>query len=110
MADLKPELERRQSNRDAIAEHFKTHPNRWISASELAEIGGILAWRTRVSDCRLTLEMHIENWLERSENLDGTVSVTSYYRYLPQAPLGRAADMKAETTQPDTLFALYPRA
>jgi hypothetical protein len=44
-------------------------------------IGGRMAWRTRVSECR-TLGMRIENRLRKRD--DG--STISEYRYLPPQP------------------------
>ncbi len=47
--------------RDAVAEHFRAHPNAWIDGLTLSGIGGAYAWRTRVSNCRTELGMQIEN-------------------------------------------------
>jgi hypothetical protein len=92
------EHERRQSNRDAVAALFKSYPGVWITASELADVGGVLAWRTRVSEARVKLQMHIENKVERDFNADGSLNVRSYYRYIPHTPIGPSADQYREQT------------
>lgn len=67
--------------RDRIAEKFRQQPNTWISAYALMQIGGALAFRTRVSECRLALGMDIKNKVERDAN--GVAN--SYYMYVPKA-------------------------
>lgn len=66
--------------RDAIAAYLAAHPNVWISAYTLMELGGKLAFRTRISDCRLELGMTIENKVERDPK---THVAESFYRYVP---------------------------
>lgn len=65
--------------RDRIAEKFRQQPNTWISAYALMQIGGALAFRTRVSECRTQLGMTVENKVERDAN--GVAQ--SFYRYRP---------------------------
>lgn len=69
-----------------VAEYFRAHPNQWIDAGVLQEIGGRFASRTRISDCRTELGMQIENRTRRLA--DRTVSE---YRFLP------AVDEAAQT-------------
>ncbi len=95
---MNDEHKRRQSNRDDVAEYFKARPTEWVLASELAEVGGALAWRTRVSDCRRQLGMCIENKLEHVDEPGGSFYVLSSYRYLPHAPIGPPADEYREVT------------
>ncbi len=68
----------RTTFRDAVAVHFKAHPNSWVSAYELMDLGGKMAWRSRVSNCRTQLGMTIENRVRRLE--DG--EAYSEYRYV----------------------------
>ncbi len=100
---LTTEIERRQTNRDAVAIYFKAHPCEWIEAFELEKIGGQYAWRTRVSEARKQLGMYIQNRQDR-----GHRTVRSYYRYLPQEPLGRAADIPDPEPVSRPLFSLRP--
>ena len=65
--------------RDHVARYFKAHPHTWVSAYTLMQIGGALAFRTRVSECRTQLGMTVENKVERDAN--GVAQ--SYYRYVP---------------------------
>lgn len=44
-----------------VANYLKGNPNQWVSAYVLMEIGGKMAWRTRLSECRTILGMTIEN-------------------------------------------------
>ena len=63
----------------AVANYFEARPNQWVSYRELMQVGGQMAWRSRVSNCRRDFGMTIENKIER--NADGVA--TSFYRYRP---------------------------
>lgn len=71
--------------REAVAAHFKAHPNEWVSAYTLMEIGGRMAWRTRVSDVR-RMGLTIENQVQR----DAKGVAQSFYRYVPPVTLTQA--------------------
>jgi hypothetical protein len=63
--------------RDRVADVFRANANEWLHWTHLARVGGQLAWRTRISDCRLELGMAIENKITRSnDNVKH-----SWYRY-----------------------------
>jgi hypothetical protein len=47
------------SRRDAVAQLFKRHRGRDISALALAKVGGFLAWRTEVSRVRTELGLDV---------------------------------------------------
>ena len=66
---------------DAVAAYFRAHPGQWIDGRQLADIGGAYAWRSRVSDARTKLKMHIEN----RQRTVGQWTV-SEYRYVPPPP------------------------
>jgi hypothetical protein len=70
-----------QTYRDRVAAYFKAKPGQWIDGLEIARVGGVYAYRTRISDCRQELGMTIENKVIRLD--DGTRA--SLYRYLPKA-------------------------
>lgn len=74
-----------QTLRDAVAAHFRAHPNQWVSAYTLMEIGGRMAWRTRVSDVR-RMGFTIENQVQR----DAHGVAQSFYRYTPPTALKQA--------------------
>ena len=76
--------------RDAVAEHFKANAGRWISMQELASIAGTGGWRTRVSECRVILGMHLENRTARVV-VNGQRITTSDYRYVPASLLEMAS-------------------
>lgn len=57
------------------AAFFRQHRRTWISALRLLHVGGALAWRTRVSDCR-KLGMVIEQRTEYTK-----AGIRSFYRY-----------------------------
>lgn len=106
MDDLAPELERRQSHTEAVRLYFEAHPLEWIDAQDLMKIGGSLAFRTRVSECRRKHGMRIENKQDRTmadgvfydEHRKIILSVKSYYRYVPYEPLGRDASELVQAT------------
>jgi hypothetical protein len=62
---------------ERTAKYLRAHRRRWVSAIDLARVGGLLAWRTEVSRCRSIFGMTIENRLERHPG----GKVRSYYRY-----------------------------
>ena len=65
------------SSLQRTAQLFRSKRRRWISAVEIARVGGFLAWRSRTAECRTVLGMQIENKQER----DRFGKVTSWYRY-----------------------------
>jgi len=88
------------SNRDRVAAYFREHPNRWISAITLVEIGGTLSSRTRISECRTELGMRVDNRVRRVVLPNGDVFVASEFRYVTEPQ--EAPDLPAEmyTQQP----------
>ena len=68
--------------RDRVALHLIQHRGEWVDARELMQIGGMMAWRTRVSEARVQLGMDIRN---RTRKV-GDITV-SEYRYLPSSLL-----------------------
>ena len=67
--------------REKVEHCFRDHPNEWVNAQELMRIGGMFAWRSRVSNCRVQLGMSIENRLRYEHDI-----TISEYRYLPPQP------------------------
>ena len=53
--------------RDRVARFFRAHPDCWIDASRLLQLGGMYGWRSRVSECRTQLGMKIENRQRREK-------------------------------------------
>jgi hypothetical protein len=45
---------------DSTARLFREHRGEWVSALTVMASGGLLSWRTRVSECRTLLGMDIE--------------------------------------------------
>lgn len=48
------------SNLDRVAK-LLSRRGRWVSALSLMKAGGLLSWRTRVSECRRLLGWAVEN-------------------------------------------------
>lgn len=65
-----------QTFRDRVAELFRSHAGQWLDGQQIAQIGGVYGWRTRVSECRRQLGMTIDNRVRR----EGRRKV-SEYRY-----------------------------
>ena len=59
------------------ADLFRQRRRTWIPAPALVKAGGLLAWRSRISDLRLLLGMRIENRQQRTKG----GKVISFYRY-----------------------------
>jgi len=111
---MKSEIERRQSNTERVADFLRAHVGRWIDASEFEALGGRQAWRTRISDCRTKLGMHIENRVRyigehaadcpalQAWDIEGAcmcnrpLIVVSEYRYHEHRPIGPSADQYRE--------------
>ena len=68
----------RQTFTDAVASYLKARPNQWVSADDLAAVGGRWAWRTRVSQARREYGMQIDNVVKTRPN----GSKESLYRYV----------------------------
>ena len=56
---------------------FRRHRRRWISALVLVRAGGLLAWRSRVSECRTQLGMDIKQKTDYTPR-----GARSFYRYV----------------------------
>ncbi len=99
-------LKRRHSYTTAVLDYFRAHPKEWIDAHVLMELGGSMAWRTRVADARKVIKKEggvLENRVqypkhEIERDADGqparlflsTRPVISQYRYLPWTPIERS--------------------
>ena len=84
----KTEAERRASFKDAVLAYFRLHESEWVPAATLMQVGGRMAWRTRISDARKVFRKEhgcLENRVQHFK--DGTV--LSEYRYLKYVPLAR---------------------
>lgn len=94
MADLHAERQRRQSLSQQLETLLKARPGEWIPMRELASVGGIGGWRTRLSEMgrRRVDPLHIEH--------NGLNGAASCHRYLPYAPLGRDASVPAADRWP----------
>lgn len=70
-----------------LAAWLMEHPNEWFDgARDLAPVGGVYAWRSRVSDARRRFKIRIENRQLRRTRPDGTSFIVSQYRYVPDPP------------------------
>lgn len=63
------------SNLDRIARLFRARQGQWISALSLAKAGGLLSFRTRVSELRRLSGWDIENRVDRTPT-----GAKSFYR------------------------------
>ncbi len=82
------EHQRRQTLAQKLEDLLKSRPGEWIALHELAAVGGIGGWRTRLSELgrRSVDPLTIEH--------NGKNGAASAHRYLPWVPLGRAADVE----------------
>ncbi|MFN0314760.1 MAG: hypothetical protein ACKVQA_06970 [Burkholderiales bacterium] len=64
----------------AVANYFKARPGQDVSNWELMEVGGSMAYRTRISNCRKLLRMDIST---AHVVRDQRGVATSYYVYTP---------------------------
>ena len=65
----------RRSFRDAVADYFRRHEGEWLNATSFEAVGGRMAWRSRISDCRTGLGMEIENRTRRVQQDNGQTYV-----------------------------------
>ena len=75
---MKAEIERRASYTAAVLDLFLSRPFAWIDALELAQVGGVLASRTRISDARKIVQDRRSGDIEWNGN-----NRQSMYRYVP---------------------------
>lgn len=66
--------------RQAVADYLAGNPGQWIDGLVLQQIGGVYAWRTRLSECRTQLGMDVRN--RQRKVGDHTVSE---YMFVPRA-------------------------
>ena len=94
VAALDPEANCRRSRADQVEHLFRSPPGQWISAGELATVGGFCGWRTRVADVRRRVEDAGQGTVEWNGDVRG-----SAYRWLP-----RCATAPALVASQPTLF------
>jgi hypothetical protein len=75
-----------QTLRDAVAAHFRAHPNEWVDSQLLAKLAGHGGWRTRKNECERQLGMRIINRQYRRNGF-----TVSEYKFEPQARLFEGA-------------------
>ena len=64
---------------EKVARYLRRN-RRWVDARELMRVGGLLAWRSRLAECRTLLGMRVENRQRKS----GKITI-SEYRYRGKA-------------------------
>lgn len=66
---------------ERLADYFQRRPGQWLSAFDLADVGGLLSFRTRVSELRRPpFNLDVENRVRRGQRADGTPYSISEYR------------------------------
>jgi hypothetical protein len=75
---MKAEIERRASYTAAVLDLFLSRPYQWIDALEIAQVGGMLASRTRISDARKIVQNRRSGDIEWNGQCRA-----SAYRYVP---------------------------
>lgn len=87
---LASEISRRQSLASKLEDYLKARPGEWLTMDELAKVGGLGGWRTRLSELgRRTVDpLTIEH-----NKMNGAAS---RHRYLPWKPQGPSADQYRE--------------
>ena len=83
-----------------VAALFQSQPNVWIPGMKIAPIGGIYAWRTRISDCRnFPFSLDIRNRQRRVRRPDGSSYVISeYMAFMEEMKSGEGATDGASTS------------
>jgi hypothetical protein len=76
-------MSERQTFTDRVAQLFRDMPGQWIDARVIAQVGGSLASRTRISECRSRYGMDIRNRTRREETPIGGYTVSEFC-YFPQ--------------------------
>ncbi len=84
------ELVRRQSLSSRLEGYLKARPGVWVTMAELAAVGGLGGWRTRLSELgRREIDPLRIEWNGRNGSL-------SAHRFVPWEPIGRSADQYRE--------------
>jgi hypothetical protein len=66
---------------EKVALLFMRKRGMWVDSTELEQVGGRCAWRTRVSECRTVLGMDIQNKVRTVQGTDGRRFRISEYGY-----------------------------
>ncbi len=101
---LSDEIQTRQAQRDILAAFLRAHPLQVCGPDELEAVIGP-NYRSRISDCRDELGMHIPNVPRYREYQDEQGKTRRQrlcggYQYFPQAPQGRDASQPAADRWP----------
>lgn len=71
---------------DRLAEFFRRQPDRWVDARDLMSVGGVCAWRSRLSDLRRApFNMRVDNRVRVLSRPDGGRVKVSEYCYRPSS-------------------------
>lgn len=90
------EFNRRRTRTDLMEALFRSRPQTWIGVRELIDVGGLLGWRSRVSDARQRLVRAEAGDIEWNRQPQ-----TSAYRFVPVVP-------KRDADPPAIQPALFP--
>jgi hypothetical protein len=84
-------MTKRLTHTDRLESMFRARAGAWIDGRELARVGGVYAWRSRLTDLRRR-GMTIEN-RQRTVRSEGGVTLfrVSEYRWMPTSLLDIAA-------------------
>lgn len=72
-----------RSKLDATEQFFRNNPWIWIDGRRLEKVGGVYAWRSRVSDCRTKRGLHIVNRQRPEVGANGETYTVSEYQFNP---------------------------
>ncbi len=89
---MRDELQRRASLASQLEAYLKGRPGQWVTMAELAAVGGLGGWRTRLSELgrRPVDPMRIEH--------NGKSGNASRHRFVPWEPVGPSADQYREVS------------
>ena len=72
----------KRSYTDTLIAFLMEKPGLWVDGMTLATIGGIYAWRSRVSDARRKLQAEGLGTIENEQRRQPNGSVVSVYRFV----------------------------
>lgn len=64
---------------DRVEALFRQHPGEWLDARKFMAIGGQMAWRTRIAECRTLRGLDIRNRQRKAKNVAGKHFTISEY-------------------------------
>lgn len=88
-----------QSFTDRVEQLFRQRPGEWINARDFMQIGGTMAWRSRIAEVRTQRGLNIVNRQRRAKNRDNKAYTISEYKWQAEPePVALSVDSQGQSS------------